>query len=394
LVPVLTVIGTGIGALGFVIFFGGFILWTRFDSAGLPANEAVAQVPRSDLVVTGASFLVPAFLLGAGAIVLAMAVWDRLIGAGRRRQIEAAETGKSEAAAGLKRLNEEIGRKAVDAERLHEKVERLGNASLGEPTGAARDQARREYDLAEADYGKCQDSYKEAIERERPSAETALSQAEANLESAKQFTRPEHHRQALIGTVIMIAVELYVIFSRLPGLSLGYMLFLGAVAVATVVAAVVAVSMTRHFAWFVVCLFLGVATTVAFAAYAEAHSHASLSPFTAMSGQVAETGFFVAETSDAVYVAKPEPTASGYSPGGDFGLDHRRITLLRLPKSNLSHLTIGPVMEENEAYERSIELADALCDRLFPPGKVGDKAHHARCTSDARLAKAAPISPG
>jgi hypothetical protein len=79
LVQVLGVVAAGIGVLGFVTFFGGAILWIRFDQAELPANEAVAVVPREVLLTTGASFLVPALMLALAAVlavVLLRAVRD------------------------------------------------------------------------------------------------------------------------------------------------------------------------------------------------------------------------------------------------------------------------------------------------------------------------------
>ncbi len=91
LMPVLGFIGTGIGVLGFVIFFGGFILWTRFDAVGLPADEAVWHVPREDLVVTGASFLVPALLTALVAVAIAYLLRDVFIGARRRQRIDTAK---------------------------------------------------------------------------------------------------------------------------------------------------------------------------------------------------------------------------------------------------------------------------------------------------------------
>ena len=69
LMQVLGFIAAGIGVLGFVTFFGAAILWIRFDQAALPANDAVAVVPREVLLTTGASFLVPALLLALGAVL-------------------------------------------------------------------------------------------------------------------------------------------------------------------------------------------------------------------------------------------------------------------------------------------------------------------------------------
>jgi F0F1-type ATP synthase membrane subunit c/vacuolar-type H+-ATPase subunit K len=98
LMPALAAIGTGIGVLGFVMFFGGFILWARFKGAGLPANEAVARVPRSDLVTTGASFIVPGVLAALGLVAFALALWDIFLGGPRRKRRERADIRGEEAA--------------------------------------------------------------------------------------------------------------------------------------------------------------------------------------------------------------------------------------------------------------------------------------------------------
>ena len=72
---VLGAIGTGVGVLGFVAFFGGAVLWLRAEKAHLPANDAVSVIPKSVLVTTGASFLVPAVLIALLAVVLIFAVY-------------------------------------------------------------------------------------------------------------------------------------------------------------------------------------------------------------------------------------------------------------------------------------------------------------------------------
>ena len=63
----LEVIGAAAGVTLFVTFIGGAILWARFHGLGLPADEAVAIVPRSVLISVGAGALAPAIIL-AGAV--------------------------------------------------------------------------------------------------------------------------------------------------------------------------------------------------------------------------------------------------------------------------------------------------------------------------------------
>jgi hypothetical protein len=69
-VPLLSAAATGIGAVGFVTFFGGAVVWTRPDALGLPAFESVGLLPTSVLITTGAHFLVAAVFTA----VLAVAV--------------------------------------------------------------------------------------------------------------------------------------------------------------------------------------------------------------------------------------------------------------------------------------------------------------------------------
>ena len=49
----------GLGVLSFVVLIGGTITYARFSAAGLPADEAVSDVPRDALLVLGAKTLIP-----------------------------------------------------------------------------------------------------------------------------------------------------------------------------------------------------------------------------------------------------------------------------------------------------------------------------------------------
>jgi hypothetical protein len=74
LVTVATAVASGLGVLGFVAFAGGVVLWTRFNEMGLPANHAVSLVAKSELVATGAEFLVPALLLPALIVLIVILI--------------------------------------------------------------------------------------------------------------------------------------------------------------------------------------------------------------------------------------------------------------------------------------------------------------------------------
>jgi hypothetical protein len=74
LVPAL--IGT-VGAVSLVAVVGGAVTWNRFNAAELPADQAVAALPQSELLAVGVSALIVFLLLGAGAVVVISQVEQR-----------------------------------------------------------------------------------------------------------------------------------------------------------------------------------------------------------------------------------------------------------------------------------------------------------------------------
>jgi hypothetical protein len=65
---------SGLGLLGFVTVVGGAIEWTRFDALGLPADQAVAAIPKQQLLTVGAWSVVVFVLAGAIAVGIAYAI--------------------------------------------------------------------------------------------------------------------------------------------------------------------------------------------------------------------------------------------------------------------------------------------------------------------------------
>jgi hypothetical protein len=156
------------------------------------------------------------------------------------------------------------------------------------------------------------------------------------------------------------------------GLPWKYRALLLVVMLATIAVGIVVISMTDHFALFALSVFLGVGVMIAFSTYARTQSHTKVSPLAAIDGSAPIAGFFVAETSDAVYIGIPEPEPPTSKTDRDLEFDHDAVTLLRFPKASLTNLTIGPGMDEGEAYMRSLALALALChhQRRSPPGQT------------------------
>lgn len=362
LLPVLTVLGTGIGVIGFVIFFGGFIVWTRFDAAGLPANEAVAQVPRNDLVVTGASFLVPALLAALAAVAVALAAWDGFIGNRLRRRKAEAKESRILTDARIEMLRAEEERVKGEVERLQDRMDEYeAAASNAQIDSEAHKIALNNYRAAKSKHDESLNRLTALRESEMPEARSDQADVAKAAPEAEKLSRNEWFLQAATGVGPMLAVELLVIGAGWCGLSWGYRGLLLGVMLATIAIAIVVISMTDHFAWFALSVFLGVGVMIAFSTYARTQSHTKVSPLAAIDGSAPVAGFFVAETSDAVYMGIPEPEPPTSASDNDLEFDHDAVTLLRFPKASLDGLTIGPGMDEGEAYKRSLALALALC---------------------------------
>jgi hypothetical protein len=67
-----TLAGAVAGTVGFLYAVGGAVMWLRFTRAQLPADQALALVPRTDLMVIGMRVLIlPALAAGALFVLLA-----------------------------------------------------------------------------------------------------------------------------------------------------------------------------------------------------------------------------------------------------------------------------------------------------------------------------------
>lgn len=379
LLPVLTAIGTGIGAIGFVIFFGGFILWTRFDAAGLPANEAVAQVPRSDLVATGASFLIPAFLAAFVAAALVLVGVDATIGRRSRNRHERRNREADDADDHLEWLLKRWEQTAEEVESAENEVKRLDQRLELEETDPAGDDARADYNAAVH----LREDRRRWIYTARteliPKAQSERHDARQAIKESRWQSNPERFARMLIGCIAMASVDLLIILLGLHGLPLKTDPLVFAAITGSFILVFLVTSITDQFAWLIMCVFLGVGMTVAFSTYARTYDHPKVSSFVALHAhRLPVTGFFVAETADAVYVGRPQPD---WKAAGDLEFEHDSGALVRYTKESLSAIAIGPLVKESDAYWRSTRLALGLCRGSIrsPSGSVREP----RCSSAA-----------
>lgn len=355
--PVLAAVGTGIGVLGFVIFFGGFIAWSKFKAAGLPANEAVARIPRNDLVVTGASFLVPAVLAALAAVTVATIFWGVLIDNPRRRRIAEAKERLAQATAYVSSLQSRIDRHQRRVETFGAEIHGVRGLTVEEITGGeSRDEILRRYDEAATERESAEDELAQ-LNDQMLNAEEEVSHAKTELELAPSNGR-EWPLKVAIGGIPMLLAEIIVIGMAFSGVPLPEVGVLIVVAVFTIALAIAILSMT-NFGWYAVSVFVGVGVLIAASTYVRTTENPKVSPAVVLDSTEPVAGFFVAETSDAIYLARPVPRA-----GGDNEIDRKLVTLVHIPKKTVRFLTVGQLNGDYVAHRRSIELAIALCDRL------------------------------
>ena len=195
-VQVLAAVVTGAGLLGFVALFGGAILFARAERFDLPAAQAVALRPKSELLATGGQFLVGAMLIALGAIVVLWLVsrfvsssssW--LFNASYRKKMQT----RRDAASGKHRV-------ALEAQ--------LRTQSAMDAADAALETARKAYNAArEETQGAQEDLSNSALYRADASREAAPFEArmdeltgtelvKARSALDKRDAAEEHHRIA------------------------------------------------------------------------------------------------------------------------------------------------------------------------------------------------------
>jgi hypothetical protein len=66
----LKAVAVAVFSFGFVAAIGAFMLWVRFGSLGLPADQAIVVVPKQDLLAVGAILLLQYVGIGVAAVLL------------------------------------------------------------------------------------------------------------------------------------------------------------------------------------------------------------------------------------------------------------------------------------------------------------------------------------
>jgi hypothetical protein len=352
LLKVLGAIGTGLGILGFVTFFGGAILWLRADKAELPATEAVAVIPHGVLVTTGATFLVPAVLIAVAVVVLIFLVY---LGFGLRRRKN--EKGRRDKAKDLHRRADASGRSAeaaVESAKAARAVllslEETLTAAIGKPEAAAAVPR-----LQEAINDQRVET--ERLELGAQSLASAAATAKANADNLTESIEydlertPVQCRIELIGGALALLLIPTIANGAIFHVGFGLGLLLLVVAAAGAAIAVFVYSETDKFIWFGIVAFVTVGIYIGLATYISTHRNAKMQPVAALrAGHQPVTGAFIADTSENLYL-------------GSFREAGKPPRLIVIPRSQVTEFTVGPLLDRSAARQRAIAMALDECDQ-------------------------------
>jgi hypothetical protein len=348
----LAAIGGGIGVLSFVAFFGAAILWVRLDQAGLPANEAVALIPRSVLLTTGAKFLVPSLLVALGftALLFLIDSWTARYSAKSLQAAEAeleekqaiAQARHREATGAARKAGERAGAagKAQQAVEVLAESETLDPAILEPTRRGAEEAARGAAEICQETMSKAQEAERELLDAKREYEE----QRPAVCDEVEK--RRRYLRRTLIFLLFGLGAGItFIVFSIELGFGRVAILLLLLGALITICVTV----LDRYgFAWFALASFVAIGILSGFLTYYRTVGDPKVEPAAVLRSKGPPiVGFFVAQTSDRVYL--------GTSLGGEM------VRLNAIDRAEVSDLVVADLAPLTVADDRARRLALASC---------------------------------
>jgi hypothetical protein len=189
-------------------------------------------------------------------------------------------------------------------------------------------------------------------------AELDRLRAEAFAERTADLSRRERITQAgiLFGLLCLGQVVTAQLFWL--GLGIAKTLLFVLLAVATAAIALAVFLQTRQFRWFACAAFLSVSFFIVALTYVRTTDSLKVPPAAMLrNGQTPMLGWFVAQTSDRVYLADARRGP----------VSHR---IVAVPRSQVTDLAIGALVPFDRAHMRAVELATELCaiPRAVPTG--------------------------
>jgi ABC-type multidrug transport system fused ATPase/permease subunit len=326
---VLGAIATGIGVIGFVAVVGGMIIYTRADAAGLPADQALAVVPRTSLVAAGAVTLVPALAL-AFLFALVLFAFGRAL---ERLESHAIDVRYAPAL----RLEEQAAyeeQAARDARVIQRQANTQADATERTLAALAGGPAPDEALLAQL---------RSQLAAERAASSTAganAARATANAEQLTEAAAEMREKQAEASwkvrwtrfgaaAVLLLLFAMAALAVGAGGIGVDQWLVLIVLAAGTAFVSVsIYANKGRRFL-FIVSSFVAIGLFVGLVSYFKTHNTPKLEPAAALRADgTIVFGYFVAESDNDLYIARRAST----------GVPAR---ILQLPRSELTDVSVG-----------------------------------------------------
>jgi hypothetical protein len=371
LLALLGAIAGSVGVVGFVAVVGGIVVWLRFDALNLPADAVVASIPRTDLVVIGLATLIPFIVLGGIVVLLAYSfARDNLVPTRPSTNVRPAPgpggatvSASREGAVWEARLAQ-LAQETRAALTVAEDAAKVGDKR------SVEDQRGRIKTASEAMTAE----FLPLVPEKRPDSEHpelfrlwvqvrqtqrmidgALTQIEAALDQAKE-RRIRGHLTRILAVVGLAAVELVialVVGPPSPVQLIGLFLIGVVLSAATVFVGL----RSPGFAVFAVAIFVsvllfGTATTL----WRTYHTPKVQPTAILRSGRdQGLTGYFVAQTSDRVYMVR----ILGERKNSKFQHSFPRFVVV--PRGNIVAMEVGPLETPESAYGTSYAALQELC---------------------------------
>lgn len=384
---VLAAIGGGLGVLGFVAFFGAAILWIRMTEVKVPGNEAVAVIPKPVLLTTGAGFLVPALLIALGFTVAVFLIDSatKWVSEEPLREKRKQLRRKREEARGSERSIVELEKAAAlaaTAVKGAEAAVALGTGSEGQVDDATAVQLSCQTSLHEVR------TQQVKTQEEIAALEKELHDLAGEGRESMEAKRKGLLTAATITLFVVGAVWVFLEYSITLGLGRFVVLLLFIGLLITVV--IVVRLRTDSFGWFAVATFVAVGLVTGALTYYRTKDDPKVEPAAVLRSHGSPVyGYYVAQTSDRVYLATTRPGDS--------------VRLDSIPREEVLDLLVGELQPPAAADERALFYARNLCLRARQReatgkiagdkggGKLGEEAAAGCTAADLERLRAAEV---
>lgn len=370
-VVVLGAVASAIGVIGFVAAVGGIVYWLRFTHLNLPADTMVASIPRDALVATGLSTLLPFIVWGFIAVCLAyiLDVGSLVPNAPNRRSSVLEPTPTKGNGSIEDQPTRRLHEIATAAQLEGARAEDDANAGVASVIAVHTHRINHLDETLEKEFGWI-DTATETPEL--PQLRASLKQARGTIESARRkciwATREAQRRKFRAGfgrwaaVITLVAVEfvIVVVTGGFRDLSLWQTIAVCAIGVGLAALTYCVGRQSRGFPLFGAAIFVSIVVFGTVVSLWRTYHTPTVQPFAVvrLHGAASLTGYFLAQTSDSIYLAR-------IANGGD-GSKFRPYLprLVVIPRGDVAAVEVGPLQTPRDAYGASYVLLQEICGQL------------------------------